>query len=137
MKTLEELKALATWLGKVVTTKGGRRRYVVTQVHFYGLDREDGGFWTYTIAALSGGFKGSHDTNHGEETIAERWEVAADQTITFSGKNARRRAAVYNYDTSPLNEEITDTAATIVADRAEYDGGTSTYPNVGAISATK
>lgn len=104
LPTMDELHRKAKYLGKVVTPKNGRRRYIVTQAHFYGLGT-DHAWNSYMIAAMSGGDRGSHESNTSDKDFTQYWKVESDQDLVFTGKNCHRRMAVYNSDIRPGNEK--------------------------------
>lgn len=116
------------WLGKVVIPKGGRRRYVVSKAHAYGLGGSFNGgkgAMSFTLTALSGSLKGSHDSNHGEDNIASRWQIdPKSQSIEFEGKEAPKLRSMYLRD------------ARIPWEQGETDAGAYAYIGASAVGAT-
>jgi hypothetical protein len=78
-------------LGGVYVPRHGSRRYVlVTATYYAGSDDAPTGWASYLLCALSGGDGGSAPSPNSQD-LADRWRLAADQTLVCTGKEAQRR----------------------------------------------
>lgn len=87
-------------VGKVYVAKTGRRRYVCTFCHVFGIggEYEAAGTFSYSLVALSGGDRGSHATGQGDSEMGTYWKLAPVQTVEFSGKRANKLKGLYAND---------------------------------------